>query len=367
MNVIVVCGGTGGHLFPGIALAEELRERGHAATLVVSEKRIDRVAASGAPGFPIKSLPGVAWRGARPDRALRFAVEAARAWFASGRLFASLRPDAVVGMGGFSTLAPLLAARWRGIPTLIHESNAVAGRANRFLSGHVDRCALGVLQAEHGFPSGRTAWTGTPVRAALRSLPPRAEARRGFGLPLEVPVVLVVGGSQGASALNRLVLEAAARMKAGVASWLHLAGESDVVAVRKAYAKAGVVARVEAFCHDMPSAYAAADLVVARCGAASLAEIAAAGLPSVLVPFPFAADRHQSANAAIFHHAGAAVADEESAWTGERLAIEIRGLLSEHGRLAAMAAASRSLRQDGAHRSLADEVETLGAKKGGRP
>jgi UDP-N-acetylglucosamine--N-acetylmuramyl-(pentapeptide) pyrophosphoryl-undecaprenol N-acetylglucosamine transferase len=366
MDVIVVCGGTGGHLFPGIALAEELRARGHGATLVVSEKRVDRVAASGAPGFRFESLPGVAWGGWRPDRALRFAARMARAWRASGRLLRQARPSAVVGMGGFSTLAPLLCASRRGIPTLVHESNAVAGRANRFLSARVDRCAVGVPEAERWFPEGRSAWTGTPVRAAIRELPERAAARRHFGLPLETPVVLVVGGSQGARGLNQLALAAAGRLGPARAAWLHLAGEAGAAEAREAYAKAGVTARVEAFCHEMPSAYAAADLVLARCGAASLAEIAVAGLPSVLVPFPFAADRHQSANAAAFGRAGAALVGEEAEWAGDRLASAVGDLLGDRGRLAAMAACARGLRQEDAHRRLADEVLALGAREGGR-
>ncbi|MCC7518194.1 MAG: undecaprenyldiphospho-muramoylpentapeptide beta-N-acetylglucosaminyltransferase [Verrucomicrobiae bacterium] len=362
MNAIVVCGGTGGHLFPGIALAEELRARSHDTMLVVSEKRIDRVAAAGAPGFRIESLPGVAWAGWRPDRVLRFALRLARARSTAGRRMDEFRPGVVVGMGGFSTLAPLWAARRRGIPTLIHESNAVAGRANRLLSSWADRCAVGMLEAERWFPKERTVWTGTPVRAALRALPSRAEARKRLGLPFDLPVVLVMGGSQGARVLNRLAVEAAARLGPGHAAWIHLAGELDEIPMREAYAKAGVAARVEMFSHDMAAAYAAADLFLGRCGAASLAEIASAGLPSVLVPFPYAADRHQSANAAVFKRAGAAVAVEEKDWTGERLASALGDLLTNRGKLAAMAAAARGLRQDEAHRRLADEVVALGTR-----
>lgn len=365
MNAIVVCGGTGGHLFPGIALAEELRERRHTVRLVVSEKRIDRVAAAGAVGFEVESLPGVAWSGWRPDRAIRFARQLARARKAGGTLIARFQPAVVVGMGGFSAFAPLLAARARGVPTLIHESNAVAGRANRFLARWATRCAVGMRGAARWFPPGRTVWTGTPVRAALRTPPSKSDARASLGLPPSKPVVLVMGGSQGARALNGLAFEAARRLGAARAAWLHLAGESDAATMRAAYAQAGIAARVEAFCHEMAKAYAAADLVLTRSGAASLAEIAAAGLPSVLVPFPFAADRHQSANAAVFQSAGAALAGEESSWTDARLASALEGLLGDRERLAAMAAAARGLRQEEAHRRLADEVEALGTRRGG--
>lgn len=365
MKAIVVCGGTGGHLFPGIALAEELRERRHTVRLVVSEKRIDRVAAAGAVGFEVESLPGVAWSGWRPDRALRFARQLARARRIGGKLIARFQPAVVVGMGGFSAVAPLLAARARGVPTLIHESNAVAGRANRLLARWATRCAVGMRGAARWFPPGRTVWTGTPVRAALRTLPPRSETRANLGLPQEKPVVLVMGGSQGARALNRLALAAAVRLGANRAAWWHLAGETEEAGVREAYAQAGIAARVEAFCHDMAKAYAAANLVLSRSGAASLAEIAAAGLPSVLVPFPFAADRHQSANAAVFQAAGAALVGEEDAWTGDGLAAALEDLFGDRERLGAMAAAARGLRQGEAHRRLADEVEALGGSRGG--
>ncbi len=360
MNVVVACGGTGGHLFPGIAVAEELRDRGHPVMLLVSEKRVDRTALEGTHHMAARALPSVAWRGARPDRALKFIFGVALSWRKVARIYREFRPDVVLGMGGFSCVAPLLAARWAGIPSIIHESNAIPGKANRWAARFVTRVAVGLEGAQNNFCGGRAVWTGTPVRQVLRLATDAAAARQRLGLAEGIPVALVMGGSQGARGLNRLVISAAERLGRGAVQWIHLAGEEHEAEVRTAYENAGLTAHVFGFCHDMETAYAAADFAIARSGAASLTEIAHVGLPSILVPYPLAADRHQSANARLFAEAGAALVAEEAELLPEALADLVERLRGDPARREAMRRATKKLRHEDAHRRLAGLVEQMG-------
>ncbi len=359
MNILIVCGGTGGHLFPGIAVGEELLERRHQVLLVISEKEIDQRATQGARGFLIQTLPAVGWRGWRPDRMLQFAGMMWKSMKRTKQIFQDFQPQVVMGMGGFSSVAPLHAAWRRGIPSCIHESNAIPGKANRLAARFATLVAVGLESAGNQFAQFQTVWTGTPVRASLRSKGDVRKTRMELGLSADGPVVLVMGGSQGAKGLNRLATAAAAIASDNI-QWIHLAGAEDEANVRAAYQGAGRKARVDAFCHEMEKMYAAADLVIARSGAASLAEIAEWNLPSILIPFPFAADRHQSANARLFHEAGAAVLIEEADCSAEKLAAEAQDILTNKNRRKSMTDATQRLRHEDSHRRLADMVERLG-------
>jgi len=357
MNVLIVCGGTGGHLFPGMAVGEELLERRHQVLLVVSEKEIDRVATRGAKGFLVESLPAVGWTGARPDRALRFGWRMLQGIRRTRSIFRSFQPDVVVGMGGFSSFPPLFLASLSEIPACIHESNAIAGKANRLLARYADIVAIGFDAAKSQFPRSKTVCTGTPIRAALRATgnPEKDGAKK---------TILVVGGSQGARGLNKLVADAAGKVSGASVHWEHLTGAADEQAIREVYREDGVDANVMAFCHEMQKLYRKADLIVARSGAASLAEIAEWGIPSILIPFPFAADQHQSANAKIFADAGAAIMREESECTAEWLAHEIQDVLTNDVRRKKMAESTKPLRHVDAHKKLADVIEGLHKTKG---
>ncbi len=363
MNVLIVCGGTGGHFYPGIAVAEELGERGHRVMLLVSEKRVDQVAMRDAPDFPVQRLPAVGWGGWRPDRVFRFGAGMGKSLARMRRIFREFHPSAVLGMGGFSSVAPLLLARLHGIPSCVHESNAIAGKANRLAARLATRVAVGLQAAQKWFPAGKTVWTGTPVRRVLREKRDRREARKALGLSENLFTALVMGGSQGARALNRLVPEAAATFAWNSIQWIHLAGEGDEVNVRQAYARGCGTAKVFGFCHDMAALYAAADFAIARSGAASLAEIAHAGLPSILIPFPFASDRHQLANARHFAEMGAAIVGEEVEMPPHRLAAHVRDLMTDMALRRSMAEATKGLRDEDAHRKIADLVERLAAPR----
>lgn len=360
MNILIVCGGTGGHLFPGMAVGEELILRHHQVALVVSEKEIDRKAVERARGMLIQTLPAVGWNGVM--RAIPFGVGMVRAICRSKQIFRSFVPDVVVGMGGFSSVAPLLLAWKRKIPGLIHESNAVAGKANRMAARLVQVAAVGFDAARAQFPEGKGVWTGTPVREILRTPMDRPLARSELGLHPDQPTVLVMGGSQGAHGLNRLVADAAIASKAAGIQWVHLSGTRDESSLRERYAREGISAQVHAFHHEMHKLYAAADLIIARSGAASLAEIAQCALPSILIPYPFATDRHQSANARLFAEAGAGLVHEESEVTANQLSGEIQDILTNKSRQKGMSEATKQLRQEDAHKKLADIIEKLGKR-----
>jgi UDP-N-acetylglucosamine--N-acetylmuramyl-(pentapeptide) pyrophosphoryl-undecaprenol N-acetylglucosamine transferase len=359
MNILIVCGGTGGHLFPGIAVGEELLARGHSVMLVVSEKEVDLRIVERTRGFQAETLPAIGWRGVRPDLVVRFGVAMVRALFRTRGIFRRFRPDAVLGMGGFSSVAPLLCARLAGVPSVIHESNAIAGKANRLAARIATGVAVGVEPAQDFFPLHKTICTGTPVRAFLRKTMDPAAARAALSLEPGLPTVLIMGGSQGARGLNRIVTEAAARISAPEIQWLHLAGAGEEESVREAYARQNRKARVIAFGVEMDQLYGAADLIIARSGASSLAEIAGQALPSILVPYPFAADNHQQANAAIMEKTGAALVCDEKKADIDRLAEQIREVLTNTARRQAMREATKRLRHTDAHVKLADMVERL--------
>lgn len=334
MKVLIMAGGTGGHVFPALAVAAVLKAQGHAVTWMGTPDSFEAAKVPEA-GFAIEFVRITGLRGkgalallAAPMRLLR-AVAQARG------VLARVKPDVVLGMGGFAAGPGGLAARLGGTPLVIHEQNAAAGLTNRLLA----RFAHTVLQA---FPNtfAKALTVGNPVRTGFAELPAPA-ARMGQQNPARV---LVVGGSQGARALNQIVPAALAQMPAEARPAVrHQAGRTLEVA-RASYAEAGVEASasIEAFITDMPSAYAAADLVICRSGASTIAELSAAGCASVLVPFPFAVDDHQTANARYLADAGAAVLVAEKDLTPQRLASTLQQLLGDQPALIAMAEAARA-------------------------
>jgi UDP-N-acetylglucosamine--N-acetylmuramyl-(pentapeptide) pyrophosphoryl-undecaprenol N-acetylglucosamine transferase len=356
MKVLIACGGTGGHLFPGLAVAETLQARHHQVQLLVSAKAVDSMALSaltnGSKPSPItvRAMSAVGftdWRGL-----IRFCVRSARAVCDCASVCREFEPDAVLGMGGFTSAPAVLAACGRrGVATLIHESNAVPGKANRLAGKMADHIAVGLAECARHFGRKPVTVTGTPIRAALRRV---EDAHRRLGLEQGRTTILVMGGSQGAHAIN----EAMAAALPGLKGWskqtqfVHLSGGSDETFVREAYAKHGFGATVMSFCNEMELAYSAADIVVARAGAATLTELAAFGLPAILIPYPEAAGNHQFHNARVFELTGAARIAEPS-----QLAAIITELLKNDAARAGMSAAARSLAVENAAERIADLVE----------
>ena len=354
MRFVIAAGGTGGHLFPGLAVGEILLARGHEVMLLISEKEIDAIATEGRDGFRIEKLAGVAMPKLFSPAILGFAWRFWKGLRRCKALFREWQPAAVLGMGGFTSTAPILAGCSRKVPTFVHESNAIPGRANRLNARHVTKVLLGVAECAEHFPNSACVITGTPLRSALTRPVDKTVALAAFGLRPGKTTLLVMGGSQGAHGINSAVSNAAVKLKSFSWQVIHLAGAQDEQAMHAAYAREGVPAAVAAFHHRMEEAYGAADLAVARSGAASLAELSHFGLPAILIPYPFAADDHQTANARIFENAGAGVLVKESDATPEVLSEKIAALIGAPERLAEMSRQSRKLAPDNAAERVAD-------------
>jgi UDP-N-acetylglucosamine--N-acetylmuramyl-(pentapeptide) pyrophosphoryl-undecaprenol N-acetylglucosamine transferase len=342
MNAVIACGGTGGHLFPGIAVAEVLRDRGHEVILLVSEKEIDALALSGRTNFRFEKLPTVGLPSPFSPAILGFIRRFYESLSLCRSIYRKFKPQVVLGMGGFTSTAPVLAGRIRGVSTFIHESNAIPGKANRLTARMVRAVMLGFKECAPFFPKARTEVTGTPIRTELKPLD-RQVARQRLGLRTDLPTLLVMGGSQGASGINQAIIKSLPFLHGAPLQVIHLSGARDERLVADNYGREKIPAYISAFHHRMEEVYSAADLLVARAGAASLAEFAAFSLPSILIPFPYAADDHQTRNAEIYARAQAAVLVKESEITGELLARKIRELIESPERIRNMSVNSLQL------------------------
>ena len=356
MNTVIACGGTGGHLFPGIAVAEVLRDRGHEVMLLVSEKEIDALALSGGASFQFEKLPTVGLPSPFSPAILGFIRRFGASLSLCRSIYRKFKPQVVLGMGGFTSTAPVLAGRMRGVSTFIHESNAVPGKANRLSARMVRAVLLGFKECAPFFPKARTEVTGTPIRTELKRLD-RHIARQRLGLREDLTTLLVMGGSQGASGINQAIIKSLPSLKDVPLQVVHLSGGRDERLVADNYRRENIPAFVAAFHHRMEEVYSAADLIVARAGAASLAEFAAFSLPGILIPFPYAADDHQSRNAEIFARAEAAILLKESELSGELLAGKIKELIGDVQKLRRMSENCSRLAPDNAAGLVATTME----------
>jgi len=365
MRMLIAGGGTGGHLFPGIALAEEVTTR-HPdnRVLFVGTTRGLEARVVPAAGFALETIQVRGLKGVGPLRALQALVLLPLSFLASWRIVGRFRPDVVVGVGGYAS-GPVVLAGWlRGTATAIQEQNALPGITNRILGKIVRAVFIAFEQARSAFPGRKTYLVGNPVRRKLMDnyLRSRSTVTDGrFRL-------LVVGGSLGARGLNSRMLEALphlgdlrARMDI-----VHQTGAADLERVKAGYAAAGVTAEVVPFVEDMSAAYARASLVLCRAGATTVAELAICKKAALLVPFPFATDDHQAINAAALVEAGAALMFREEELTGEKLAQELRRLASEPERLQRMERAAGGLGRPEAARELVDLCAELVAPPAGR-
>lgn len=356
MNFVIAAGGTGGHLFPGLAVGEVLIARGHRVLLIISEKEIDTLATQGRSEFRIERVPGVGMQSRSPVALVKFALKFRAGLNQVKALYRDFAPDAVLGMGGFTSTAPILAGRSRKIPTFVHESNAIPGKANKLNGRLVTRVLLGFEECAQFFPAGKCNVTGTPVRTSLIERLDRIKARAAFGLAPGQPTLLVMGGSQGAHGINQALIKALPQLAGKPLQIIHLTGKPDETLMRESYAKAGIPAFVAAFYHRMEEAYSAADFSIARSGAASLTELSQFALPSILIPYPFAAEDHQTFNAKIFERAGAATLLPERETTGENLAKKLLWFLDDPARLSEASARCASLAPHQAAGRVADTI-----------
>lgn len=361
MRVIVTGGGTGGHAFPALALIEELQRRDPHVDLWYVGKRgniEERLARER--GFPFRaiSVGALARRGG--VRNLWSVCETGWGFLQSLLLVRRFRPQVVVGTGGYVSVPPVAAAALLRVPTVIHEQNSVPGRANRLLSRWARVVATTFVESAQAFVGRDVRVTGNPVREALLpgALAARDvhEARRSLGLDPAKTTVVVMGGSQGARALTEATLAALDFLPADTAQVLLIAGTADAAPAAQRAARSAVRCEVRDFVRDMAAVYRAADLVVCRAGASTLAEVTVAGLPAILVPYPYAMDDHQRTNAEAIARTGAAEVLPEAELSGPTLAARLQDLLADGGRLHAMGAASRQAATPGAAESLADVV-----------
>ncbi len=362
-RVVLAAGGTGGHMFPAQALARALLARGHAVTLItdrrgagfgddLAEVAVQRIAAGQMAG---RGLAGK----------LKGAASLLVGYVQARGLLRQLGAEAVVGFGGYPSVPTVFAGAHLGLRVVLHEQNAVLGRANRLLAPRADAIATCFGQVERVGPGDRAKlhMTGNPVRDGFRAAPYPAAGAEG---PLRL---LVTGGSQGARAFNDLVPGAVARLPQALRDRLEVSqqvrGEAELAAVTRAYADCGVRADLRTFFDDVPQRLAAAHLAVTRAGASTIAELAAVGRPALLIPYPYAADDHQTANARALAEAGGAWLAPESSLTAEGLAEQLESRLTAPETLAKAAAAAEAFARPDAAGRLADLVTGAARDNGG--
>ncbi|MEX2580777.1 MAG: undecaprenyldiphospho-muramoylpentapeptide beta-N-acetylglucosaminyltransferase [Verrucomicrobiales bacterium] len=356
-RLVIACGGTGGHLFPGIAVAEAWTKRGGEVLLLISEKQIDALATEGYDHLRFERMESIAMPGLLSARMPGFLLKFARSLRSCRRLIKSFRAEAVLGMGGFTSTAPLVAGKMKRLPTFVHESNSIPGRANRLNAKFARTVLVGFERCAPRFGTEKNIEVvGTPLRPSVAKKPDRAEALSYFGLRPDRKTLMVMGGSQGARRLNELVAGALPEFAEARVQVLHISGPIDYETVKPAYDATPEAGVLRDFCSEIQYAYAAADLAVCRSGASTLTELAYYGVPSILVPYPYAADDHQTTNAEIFSVPGAAELWIQKDLTEENVAEKILGLMADDNRLEQMRTKMRELAIPDASERVCDAV-----------
>ena len=356
--MIIAGGGTGGHLFPGIAIAEEFlrRDPAHRVLFIGTERGLEKKIL-GELGFPLRTLNVEGLQGRGPGRILASLLKIPGSLLASFRIIRAFQPAVVVGVGGYASGPAVLVARLMGMKTAIAEQNAFPGLTNRILGRFADRIFVTFSASERWFPAGRTRVTGNPIRAAfLAERTKTGERDPRFTL-------LVFGGSQGAHAINRIVMDALGSLEhlKDRIRFIHQTGEKDRETVARGYRERGFAAEVSPFILDMAAAYRAADLLLCRAGATSIAEITAGGKAALLVPFPFAVNDHQTQNAEVLARAGAAQMILEQELDGQRLATVIERLCRHPEEIKQMETASAAMGNIHAAAAIVDaSLELIG-------
>ncbi len=353
LRVLIAAGGTGGHIFPALAVTEELARRRSPAgaqfqflgTARGLESRLIENT-----GFPYRAIRAAGLKGIRGWRRIGNAAVLPRTFLESLGALRAFRPDVVMGMGGYVAGPVLLEAALLRIPTVLIEPNASPGFTNRVLSGVVTRAAIGFAETAKSF-GAKARLTGLPVRRAFFEIAPR-EHRAPF-------TILAFGGSQGSAALNQCLVQSLPLVTKRPWHIIHQTGEREFNAVNEAYRRTGAAGKVRAFIDDMPTMFARADVVICRAGASTVGELMAAGKGALLIPFPGATDQHQLRNARALERAGAARVIEQGELTPARLVAEIDALLASPERLSAMELAARKLAKPDAAAEIANLVEEV--------
>jgi UDP-N-acetylglucosamine--N-acetylmuramyl-(pentapeptide) pyrophosphoryl-undecaprenol N-acetylglucosamine transferase len=355
MRVIIAGGGTGGHVIPALAIAQELKSQYNAEVLFIGTARGIETRLVPAAGFQLELITVGALNRVDVATRIKTLFDLPRAVIQSARMISDFRPDVMIGVGGYASGPAMLAGGLMNLPMLAFEPNVIPGIANRLVAPMVNAAAVHFAATQRYFSNAVV--TGVPVRSEFFHLPTRS--------PADPPTLLVFGGSQGAHAINVAVMQALPILAQSMPPIhiIHQTGEKDYEEVRSAFASSGISAEVSPFIDDMPQAFARADLLLCRSGAGTVAEITAAGKPAIFIPLPTAADDHQRRNAETLAEAGAAILLPQSDLTSERLAHEVASLLGNRARLAQMSTAARKL----AHPNAAAEIAALAARIAGVP
>ncbi len=362
MNFVLAAGGTGGHMIPAHALAAELKSRGHGALLITDDRGAKY------PGLfkdvPVHVLPA-GRLGGGPIGWLKAASAVARGRSQAKRLYREHKPDAVVGFGGYPAFPSLLAASSLGIPTVLHEQNAVLGRVNRLLAGEAEAIGTAYAKVDRLKPrfEDRAVIVGNPVREEIARLGELPFPQFDEFAPLKI---LVTGGSQGATVLGNVVPEGLALLPPPLRRRLQIVQQTrpeDIEAVRRRYAELGIPADLMTFIEDMPAKLGDAHLFIGRAGASTIAELTAAGRPAILVPYPSATDDHQTSNAREMSKAGGSRTIQQTDFTPEVLARQIEAMAADPVALNNAAARALSVGRPHAARDLADLVERVAGRK----
>ncbi len=355
MRAILAGGGTGGHVIPALAIAHELRERYGAEVLFIGTARGIENRLVPAAGFALRLVKVGALKKVSLLTRVKTLFDLPRAIFASGEIIRDFRPEVAIGVGGYASGPAVLAAALSSVPTVAFEPNYVPGFANRVVAPMVSAAAVQFADTCRYFRNCRV--TGVPVRRAFFDVEPRVPGVR--------PALLIFGGSQGAHALNQVMLESIVALRARVPDLhvIHQTGEHDYNDARAAYLRAEATAEVSPFIDEMPQTFARADLLLCRSGASTVAEVAAAGKPAVFVPFPYATDDHQRRNAEALVKVGAAHMIPEAELTSTLLVDTIARLFDDRQRLARMGLAARAL----ARPDSAGEIAAMAARLAGHP
>ena len=352
MRIVIAGGGTGGHVIPALAIAQQLKKQFAAEVLFIGTARGIETRLVPQAGFPLELIRVGGLKNVSLMTRAKTMFDLPRALWVSGRMLTDFNPDVVIGVGGYASGPAMFAAIRRRIPTLAFEPNVVPGFANRLVARWVSAAAVHFEETCEYFPNCRV--TGVPVREAFFQIPAKT------GGP---PTLLVFGGSQGARAINQAMIESLPGLRGRIPGIhiVHQTGQRDYDHVQAAYQKSGISGEVHKFIDDMPATFARADLLVCRSGASTVAEITAAGKPAIFVPFPRAADDHQNVNARALERVGAAVVVEESNLGAAYLVDTIAALIADPNRLQGMSAAAKSLAHPKALEEIAAMVKQLAA------
>jgi len=359
--VIIAGGGTGGHLFPGLALAEEFKKR-DSSTEVVFVGTEHGIEARIIPreGYPLKFLRTEGIVGRSLLKKTKAGFKLLLSFVDANRILKEVMPDIVIGVGGYASGAIVFAAGMKSIPTMIHEQNSVPGLTNKMLGNVVQRICVTYQESRSSFPMGKTFLTGNPIRARILK-GDKESAYKLFSLEKDLFTVFVFGGSSGAKSINRAMVDTLNHLGdlKDKIQFLHQTGSADFDNIREAYRKAGVKAMIAPFIYQMAEAYSIADIVISRAGATTLAELTALGKPAILIPYPFAAGRHQEFNAIKLREMGAAFMILDNELNGEIIAEHISDMYKNDSLRADMQRASRGLGSPDACTRIVDVAVSL--------